>query len=75
MPMPKSPSFEPGRPVSLARMAIIVKVQQKWLKEQADAGIIPCLRAGSRLLFDPVLVMRRLVEMADKPQPVEESPK
>lgn len=35
-----------------------------WLKAEAEAGRIPCFKAGRRLLFDPEAVEQALVERA-----------
>lgn len=35
-----------------------------WLKTEAEAGRIPCFKAGRRLLFDPEAVERTLLERA-----------
>jgi hypothetical protein len=35
-----------------------------WLKDQAEAGEIPCLRGGRRLLFDADAVEAVLIERA-----------
>lgn len=45
-------------PLTLAEMARWLRVPQKWLRQEAEAGNIPHLRAGSRLLFDPEAVER-----------------
>jgi len=35
----------------LPRAARRLGVPVRWLREQADAGKVPCLRAGARYLF------------------------
>ncbi len=35
-----------------------------WLKAEAEAGRIPCFRAGRRLLFDAAAVEQALIERA-----------
>jgi len=50
--------------VSLARMARRLGVTQRWLRDQTDAGRVPCLRAGRRLLYVPVAVQDALAELA-----------
>lgn len=37
-----------------------------WLKAEAEAGRIPCFRAGRRLLFDADAVERALLERAQQ---------
>ncbi len=52
--------------LSLARMARRVGVTQDWLREQADAGKVPCLLAGKRYLFNAVAVQEALAVQAAK---------
>jgi len=35
-----------------------------WLKAEAEAGRLPCLKAGRRVLFDAKAVERALIERA-----------
>jgi excisionase family DNA binding protein len=48
----------------LARMAGRLGVTQRWLREQADSGTIPCLKAGKRYLFNPLAVQEALATQA-----------
>lgn len=48
--------------VSLLTAAQSLGVPAAWLKSEAKAGRVPHLRAGRRLLFNPVLVERVLLE-------------
>ena len=50
--------------LSLARMARRLGVTQGWLREQADARLIPFLKAGKRLLFNPTAVQESLANKA-----------
>ena len=50
--------------LSLARMARRLGVTQDWLREQADTGSIPCLKAGRRYLFEPSTVQDALAQRA-----------
>jgi len=50
--------------LSLARMARRLGVTQQWLHGQADSGKIPCLKAGTRYLFNPVAVQKTLAATA-----------
>lgn len=50
--------------LSLSRMARRLGVTQQWLRDQADAGKIPCLKAGNRYLFNPVAVQETLATKA-----------
>ncbi len=46
-------------------------VTAAWLKSEADAGRIPCLRAGKRYLFHPKAVEAVLLRRAAGGQGVE----
>jgi hypothetical protein len=48
----------------LAQMARKLRVTNAWLRSEADAGRIPCLRAGKRYLFAPAVVVEILAERA-----------
>ena len=48
----------------LNAMAHRLRVTTKWLREEAEAGRVPCLRAGDRLLFHPPTVLLVLVARA-----------
>ena len=50
----------------LNRMARRLRVTTAWLKSEADAGRVPCLRADTRYLFAPEAVERVLAERAAK---------
>lgn len=50
--------------VPLRKMASQARVPAKWLREKAESGEVPALRAGDRFLFLPALVKARLAEMA-----------
>ena len=52
--------------LSLGRMARRLFVTQQWLREQADAGDVPCLKAGKRYLFNPVAVQEALAVQATR---------
>ena len=49
---------------SLSRTARRLGVTQQWLRQQADAGTIPCLRAGNRYLFNLEAVQDSLAAKA-----------
>lgn len=48
----------------LSRMARRLRVTQAWLRTEADAGRVPCLRAGNRYLFAAAAVESILAERA-----------
>jgi excisionase family DNA binding protein len=50
--------------LSLSRLARRLGITQQWLRAQADAGKIPCLKAGNRYLFNPVAVQEALAAKA-----------
>jgi hypothetical protein len=52
--------------LSLGRMARRLCVTQKWLKQAADEGRVPCLRADSRYLFSAAAVQAALTREAAK---------
>ncbi len=55
--------------LTLPRMSRKLGVTQRWLREQADCGRVPCLKAGSRYLFNPTAVARVLAtEAASEPK-------
>ncbi len=55
----------------LSAMARRLRVPTKWLREEAEAGRIPHLKADTALLFDRELVERLLLERARQTSPVE----
>lgn len=46
----------PCRLLPLSRMARRLHVTVAWLRSEAEAGRVPCLRAGRCYLFSPVAV-------------------
>ena len=52
------------RLVPLSPAARRLRVPSRWLKAEAEAGKVPCLNAGGRLLFDLQVVARVLAERA-----------
>ena len=50
--------------LTLGRMARRLGVTQRWLRAEAEAGRVPCLPAGKRLLFEPVAVEESLAKQA-----------
>lgn len=53
-----------GKIMSLRRMASHLGVPSKWLREQAELGKIPGLRAGDRWLFAPDVAFTAVRAMA-----------
>jgi hypothetical protein len=60
MPDPVPPPVLLG----LARIARRLGVAQRWLREEANAGRVPCLRAGTRYLFAAAAVEQALADRA-----------
>ncbi len=50
--------------LSLARAARRLGLTAKWLRAEADAGRVPCLRAGTRYLFDLAALTEALANRA-----------
>ena len=50
----------------LEALASSLGLPRKWLRDEADAGRIPCLRIGRRLLFSLEAVQEVLAERAAK---------
>lgn len=59
--------------LSLAHMARALSLPQKWLKAEVEAGRLPALRAGTRLLFSRAAVEQALLERAKQPDSAKES--
>ena len=52
-------------PETLNQLARRVNLPAAWLRHEAEAGNLPCLRVGRRFLFSPQAVNRALLERAD----------
>lgn len=50
--------------LTLSRMARRLGVPKQWLREQAETGRVPCLKAGSRYLFNALAVQEALASKA-----------
>jgi hypothetical protein len=50
--------------LTLPRMARRLGVTARWLRAEADAGRVPCLRAGNRYLFNPLAVQQAVAQRA-----------
>lgn len=53
-----------GEVFPLHRAARRIGVTSRWLRNEADAGRVPCLRADGRYLFDVDAVKRGLSQRA-----------
>lgn len=54
----------PAQLVGLGVAALRVGVPQKWLRAEAEAGRVPCLRAGNRFLFSVPALLADLTRRA-----------
>lgn len=53
--------------LSLSGLARHLQLPSEWLRSEALAGRLPCLRAGRRLLFNADAVRRALLRRASEP--------
>jgi hypothetical protein len=53
-------------PETLNQLSRRVNLPAAWLKQEAEAGNLPCLRVGRRFLFSPEAVNRALLERAQR---------
>lgn len=56
------------------QVGVFLQVSRSWVYHQAEAGLIPCLRLGSLLRFDPAAI-RRFALGEWKPSNVVELPR
>jgi len=54
--------------LSLPRAARRLGVTARWLRAEADAGRVPCLRADSRYVFDLAALTRAIADRAARPE-------
>lgn len=57
---------QPESFLPLRRVAVRLGVPAAWLRAEADAGRIPHLRVGRRMLLNPQAVERVLLERAQQ---------
>jgi hypothetical protein len=50
--------------LTLRRLATASRLPQRWLKQEAAAGRLPCLRVGRKLLFSLEAVKAHLARRA-----------
>jgi hypothetical protein len=60
--------METRRLITIRSMAARLRIPAKWLKQEAQAGRIPCLRAGTAILVSPEAVEAELVRRAAESQ-------
>jgi hypothetical protein len=56
--------IHPPQLVPLRVAARWLRVPTAWLRAEAEAGRIPCLRAGAAILCDPAVVETALLDRA-----------
>ena len=67
----------PPKLLPLGSMAHQLRVTTKWLRNEAESGRVPYLKADRRLLFDPETIERLLLERASagsEPKPKANAP-
>ncbi len=52
--------------ISINQLSRKLKLSIIWLKAQADKGVLPCIDAGGKLLFNLEVVKNKLAELAAK---------
>ena len=52
-------------PETLNQLARRLKLPAAWIKQEVQAGRLPCLRIGKRFLFSPDAVNRTLLKRAE----------
>jgi excisionase family DNA binding protein len=57
-------------PITLNRLATELKLPKDWLRHEAIAGRLPCLRVGRKILFNLSAVNQALADRATKCQEV-----
>ncbi len=55
----------------LGIVALPLGVPRSWLRDEAEAGRVPCLKAGKRILFDVQLTEQLLLDRARKIKGIE----
>jgi len=50
--------------MTLPRLAFVLRLPRKWLRQEAVAGRLPYLRVGKKLLFNLKAVQESLAERA-----------
>jgi hypothetical protein len=59
--------------LGLREMAMRLRVPAKWLRTEAAAGHIPCVRAGAAMIFDPETVEAIIRDRAKGPSGKEDT--
>lgn len=60
---------QPPRLLPAGQMARYLRVPVRWLREEAESGRVPCLKADRAILFDPEAVECALLARARQGAP------
>ena len=52
--------------INLTQLSAATRLPAAWLKREADAGRLPCIRAGRMRMFDLAAVLAALAERQKK---------
>ena len=52
--------------ITIGQLSRKLKISIVWLKQQADKGVLPCMNAGGRLLYNLEAVKIKLAELAEQ---------
>ena len=52
--------------ISIGQLSRKLNISVVWLRVQADKGVLPCVNAGGKLLFNIEAVKSRLADLAVK---------
>jgi len=58
--------------LAMEEMARRAGIPVAWLRREVQAGRIPCLKIGRKLLFNPTLVEQALLDLATATEPKRE---
>ena len=58
--------LNPAPLLTLSRMSRELGVSRDWLREEAESGALPSVRAGDAFLFHPPVIERILVQRASQ---------
>jgi len=50
--------------ISIGQLSRKLNISVVWLKAQADKGVLPCISAGGKFLFNLQTVKNKLAELA-----------
>ena len=50
----------------LEELSKVIRLPAAWIRREADAGHLPCIRAGRRRVFDLAAVLKALANRQNK---------